>query len=201
MAPVLNRAHVGEGRGVKVSARARSRTRLKVADRVRRDARIRADRVDGYGWGTIGARYGISARRAREIWAEGSGFSVDPLLDATAILNETLVKYSRWEGELETLYARTRNPAVQLGAIKTALQLVRDRSSLLHSTGAIDARALRASEYDRDAINTARTILTIFNDHSVPLETQQAVIEALESQIPPSRRQRLKEAFPPLPGG
>lgn len=176
-----------------------SRSRLKAADRVRRDAGIREERAAGMDWATIAAGHGITPRRAREIWAEGSGASVDPIEDATAILAATLARYSYWEAELEGLYARTRNPAVQLGAIKTGLQLVRDRSALLQSTGAMDARALRASVMDRDAMATARAVLDVFKERDVPMETQEALIEAIERQLPPGRPR--VELSPPPKGG
>jgi hypothetical protein len=177
-------ASVVAGARASIAGRWHSVTRLSDAERVERNARIRADRAHGLRWTEVAARNGVSVRQAQKVWADEQTAPITraAAIDrATEVLDATLNKYDRVEVSLERLASDRANSAVQLGAIKAQLQVLRDRTALLQSLGLLSARTLQIAAHERDFNALVDQLLDGLEAHAVPHRVQRAIVESIEA--------------------
>jgi hypothetical protein len=115
--------------------------RLPAADKTHRDLEIIGARAAGYTVSTIARRHGLDERHVRRILQEHRQRQ-PPLttrFDPAQIAMETIEQLDHIVEELAELAAQASQEAVRLGALRTKLVALRDRTSLLQSLGLLPA--------------------------------------------------------------
>jgi transposase len=149
------------------------------AAKVKRDARVVADRARGLRWATIAERQGLSETMCRKIWRERRSGEDFRSLRPAEVVDETVAQLESVVEELAQLAASTRNDAVRLGAIKARAATLIQRLELLQALGRVPVAPRLRWEIGMEF--TANAVLAIFDRYEVPHAATQELIDALRS--------------------
>jgi hypothetical protein len=153
-------------------------------DRARRNRQVVAARARGLSWDSVASTYGLSVRRCEEIWSEyRRGQPKLKEIDPVDVIEEMLLQYDGAAEELALVAATADQGATRVGAIRTRLQVLLQKTELMQATGVLpnDLGRLRV---DIDLRVMAQRILAVFDANDVPDEVQEAVMAAITGQDP-----------------
>jgi hypothetical protein len=149
------------------------------AEKVKRDARIVADRARGMQWSTIAKTHRLSETQARNIWRQRRLAEDFRTLRPAEVVDEAVAQLEAMIEELAELAATTHNDAVRLGAIKARAATLHQKIELLWALGRVPIAPRLRWEIGMEA--TANTVLAIFDRYGVPDAATQDLIDGLRS--------------------
>jgi hypothetical protein len=166
------------------------------AQKVKRDARVVADRARGLRWATIAERHGLSETMCRKIWHEQRSAEDFRSLRPSEVVDEVVAQLEAVVEELALVAQTTNNDAVRLGAIKARTATLIQRVELLQWLGRVPVAPRLRWEIGMEA--TANVVLAIFDRYRVPDAAAHELIDALRSDAigleAPGRRLALLDA-------
>ena len=143
-----------------------------------RNADVVRARARGLGWDAIATRFELSERQCRRILGDYRAsrprlHEIDPI----EAIEQALECYDGAIEELALLAERTKHDAVRLGAIKSRLDALGSKLSLMSATGLMpDFHHLRVEVDVQRVVDTVARVLSV---HAVPRDTQMAIAQTL----------------------
>jgi hypothetical protein len=160
--------------------------RLTAGEKVRRDARIVADRAHGLGWATIADRHGLSERHCRTIWTEQAAMLAIEDVGPLERVQEAILQYDCVLEDLALLAEQASHDAVRLGAVRSRLAAIEQRLVLFQMLGLLP-RDLECLRNEREARDLARVLRTVFDRYGLPPEAEEEILSALNGKNGHSR--------------
>jgi hypothetical protein len=160
---------------------------LTTRERAARDLRVVQDRARGISWVRIGERHGITDRQARRVVADYRQSRTELRdHDPVAIVEEVLEAQEAALDDLALLAETTTNASVELGAIRSKLQVHRERLELL---GAIGVFPRDIGQVGRliDLREIATRLDRVLNMPDVPRDLRERIIAAVDPRASESR--------------
>ena len=144
--------------------------RLTAAEKVKRDAKIVADRARGLGWALVADRHGLTERQCQNIWAHFLNSQPEPgEADPLTAVYETIASCDAIIEELALVAESATHDAVRLGAIKARQYAIEQRFRLKQAMGLIP-RDLGLFVYEFDADRLAQTLEDVCEKHGATPE-------------------------------
>jgi hypothetical protein len=157
--------------------------RVTAQEKVRRDARVVADRARGFGWRTIAARHGLCERQCRAIWAERRSGGVDLLAgDPMESLHEAADQLDALIEDCAVLAEATANDSVRVAAIKERRALMGERIALQQACGLLP-RNLRLLRTEQEMRNILERVIEILVEHEVGEDVLRAIHDAAAQAV------------------
>jgi len=149
------------------------------AEKVKRDARVVADRARGLRWATIAQRNGVSESQARNIWRERRSAEGFRTIRPDEIVDEAVAQLEAVVEELAELAASTNNDAVRLGAVKARAAALLQRIELLQALGRVPLAPQLRYEVNIEA--TVNAVLQVFDRYNLPKSAAHELVDALRA--------------------
>jgi hypothetical protein len=153
--------------------------RLTAAEKVKRDAKIVADRARGLGWALIADRYKLSERQAQNVWAHFLDTQPQPgETDPLVAVKETIAYYDAIIEELALVAESATHDAVRLGAIKARQVAVGQKLALMQAVGELPSD-LGLFRQEIDVRQVANEIVATCTRHGASEEFMKDLRETL----------------------
>jgi hypothetical protein len=157
--------------------------RLTAEAQVRRDSDVVADRARGLTVPTIAANHSLSERHVWEILARRRRRQVaPPEYDPVGVALESVEQLDNRIEALALLADTASQESVQLGAIKTQLLAMRQRTELMQAVGLLPLELLDLRE-KLDIRQTVMTIVEFLRGESIADDAIRVLCERLESPV------------------
>ena len=152
--------------------------RLTAAEKLKRDAKIVADRARGLGWALIGDRHKLTERQCQSIWAHYRDSQPQPgETDPLAAVMEAIASYDAIIEDLALVAEKAAHDGVRLGARCTAIE---QKIVLMRLLGLLP-RDLGLFEYELDVRRMTEVIYGVCQKHGAYLEFYRDLAVALRA--------------------
>ena len=153
-------------------------SRVTAQEKVRRDAKVVADRARGFTWRTIAERNGLCERQCRAIWAERRSASIDLLAgDPMESLDEAADQLDALIEDCALLAETTANDSVRVAAIKERRTLIGEKIAFQQATGLLP-RNLRLLRTEQQMTDIIEGMIEILVEHEVGEDVLRALHDA-----------------------
>lgn len=153
--------------------------RLTATEKVRRDAKIVADRARGLGWALIADRYELTQRQCQSVWAESLDTQPQPgEADPLAVVKEEIARHDAIIEDLALIAESAAHDGVKLGAIKARLAAMAQRIDLMRVIGVLPSD-LGLFRHEVEVQRVAQDLLEVCKRHGATEEFYRDIRETL----------------------
>jgi hypothetical protein len=149
--------------------RDRKTGRLTVKEQAERDGQIVLARLKGETNADIAERFGLSVRTVRMIFqTHREAYKVEiGNIESLSEVADMLIKYEHLEGKALAMVDKAKNDATTIGAIRTVIDIMRERLHVLQAIGAMpnDLGTLRV---EMDYRRTSVLLVEVLRRHKLP---------------------------------
>jgi hypothetical protein len=153
---------------------------VKAGEKAARDKLVVRDRAKGWSWAKVARKHDIDVRTAERVWNDDKALHIPELSegDAMDVVYESLKRLEEWQNQLADV-TETSSGAIKVGAIRAQIDCENKKIELRQATGMLP-KNLGKLAVEWDVRFVVKQVVAVLEAHDVPMETQQALLEAIK---------------------